>query len=220
MESLKKYQPKHIWVKNERYYNTPLGILPGVTTILSDKEDKGISRWKARVGEKEAERIRSEACERGRIVHAAIEDELLNKTSNKINNKIANKIAEPYLLSLEEVFKTIQTSLLIEGAVWYPRYYAGTVDCVAQMSDGLYIVDWKTSKKPKKEIWIENYFLQIAAYTGAVNFTYPNLNIKGGLIAIALPDRPAQLFQLEYEQLREYWKKWLNRVEEYHKKRE
>jgi len=216
MEKLKKYRPEHIWVEKERYYSTPLGILPGVTTILSDKEDEGISRWKARVGEKEAERIRLEACKRGRIVHAAIESKLLNKPLNNINNEIA----EPYLLSLEEVFKTIQTPLLIEGAVWYPHYYAGTVDCVVQISDGLYIVDWKTSTKPKKVAWIENYFLQIAAYTGAVNFTYPNLNIKGGLIAIALPDRPAQLFQLDYEQLREYWKKWLNRVEEYHKKRE
>jgi genome maintenance exonuclease 1 len=41
---------------------------------------------------------------------------------------------------------------------------AGTVDCIAEWNGRLSIIDFKTSRKVKKRDWIENYFMQEAAY--------------------------------------------------------
>ena len=41
---------------------------------------------------------------------------------------------------------------------------AGTVDCIAEYDGELAVIDFKTSKKPKREEWIESYYVQCAAY--------------------------------------------------------
>ena len=41
---------------------------------------------------------------------------------------------------------------------------AGRVDCVADWNGRLAVIDFKTSKKPKKKEWISSYFMQAAAY--------------------------------------------------------
>ena len=41
---------------------------------------------------------------------------------------------------------------------------AGTVDCIAEYEGELSVIDFKTSKRPKPEKWIEHYFVQCAAY--------------------------------------------------------
>ena len=41
---------------------------------------------------------------------------------------------------------------------------AGRVDCIAEYEGELAVIDFKTSTKPKKENWIENYFVQETAY--------------------------------------------------------
>ena len=41
---------------------------------------------------------------------------------------------------------------------------AGTVDCIAEYDGELAVIDFKTSKEPKPEKWIEGYFVQTVAY--------------------------------------------------------
>ena len=41
---------------------------------------------------------------------------------------------------------------------------AGSVDCIAEYEGVLSVIDFKTASKPKKEEYIENYFLQTTAY--------------------------------------------------------
>jgi genome maintenance exonuclease 1 len=41
---------------------------------------------------------------------------------------------------------------------------AGTVDCIAEYKGTLNVIDFKTASRPKQEEWIENYFVQAAAY--------------------------------------------------------
>ena len=41
---------------------------------------------------------------------------------------------------------------------------AGTVDCIAEYEGELAVIDFKTSKRPKPEKWIEHYYVQCAAY--------------------------------------------------------
>ena len=41
---------------------------------------------------------------------------------------------------------------------------AGTCDCIAEWDGVPTILDWKTSRRPKKKTDIPNYFMQLAAY--------------------------------------------------------
>jgi hypothetical protein len=57
-----------------RFYDTPAGRFPSVTTFLDQTIDKPqLDAWRERVGHAEADRISSEATERGELVHAFVE---------------------------------------------------------------------------------------------------------------------------------------------------
>ena len=63
--------------KNGRFYDCEGQKLPSVTTILSGtKEGDGLKKWIARVGEEEAERIRTEAATRGTYMHNILEKQI------------------------------------------------------------------------------------------------------------------------------------------------
>jgi len=52
-----------------------------------------------------------------------------------------------------------------EQALWsFELGIAGSVDCIAEFDGELAIIDFKTSKQPKPREWIEDYFVQCAAY--------------------------------------------------------
>jgi genome maintenance exonuclease 1 len=42
---------------------------------------------------------------------------------------------------------------------------AGRVDCIAEFDGRLSVIDFKTSRRPKKKEWIKDYFLQACAYS-------------------------------------------------------
>src|SRR6056300_1395081 len=44
---------------------------------------------------------------------------------------------------------------------------AGQVDCIAEFDGKLSIIDFKTSRKPKKKEWIKGYFMQESFYAVA-----------------------------------------------------
>ena len=64
-------------IEGNRHYDVSNEILPSVTTILSatQSEEKAASlaRWKAKVGENEAERVKNEAAKRGTAMHEYLE---------------------------------------------------------------------------------------------------------------------------------------------------
>ena len=52
-----------------------------------------------------------------------------------------------------------------EAGLYSDKYkVAGRVDCIAEWNNVLSVVDFKTSKNPKKEEYIEDYFIQGSAY--------------------------------------------------------
>jgi hypothetical protein len=206
---LKHYPANHTWQGTQRFYKTPQGPLPGVTTLLgATKTEPGLVRWRKRIGDTEADRIMKDACERGTLAHAAIEGYLRDKTEPDVGSP-----SRCYFDSVQSVLGLIEEVLLIEGYVWSPKGYAGTIDCITTIEGTPYIVDWKTSSKPKRPEWINNYFLQLAAYCGAANHVYPDLKVNRGIVAIALPDQPAQVFIVEPKEMMGYWREWLGRVE-------
>ena len=59
-----------------------------------------------------------------------------------------------------------------EVGLYFPKIYAGTTDLVGVHDGAEAIMDHKQSNKLKKREWIEDYFLQLAAYANAHNHTH------------------------------------------------
>ena len=60
-------------IEGNRHYDISNEILPSVTTILqatqSDEKKASLAKWRQKVGENEAEKIRDEAAKRGPAMH-------------------------------------------------------------------------------------------------------------------------------------------------------
>jgi PD-(D/E)XK nuclease superfamily protein len=209
---LKHYKANHVWNGTQRFYKTPVGPSPGVTTVLSNsgRKEQGLINWRTRIGDTEANKVIKDACDRGTYVHSTIERFLLDGIEPNSNDSTYG-----YFESIKPVLGLLEEILLIEGAVWSPKGYAGTVDCIATIDGVPHIVDWKTATKPKRKEWINNYLLQLAAYAGAANHVYPDLKVNRGIVAIALPDQLAQIFIVDPKEMMGYWREWLQRVEEF-----
>lgn len=151
-------------INGKRMYVTPEGKkYPSVTTVLGIRSREAIQKWRARVGEEEANRISSFAASRGTRVHTMVEryldnrDDYLEK-SNHLTKLNFNTIRP----TLDERVGTI----VAQEMPLYSNHLglAGRVDCVGEFDGRLSIIDFKTSSKPKKQEWIHNYFIQETAY--------------------------------------------------------
>ena len=99
--------------------------------------------------------------------------------------------------------------------VWYPDLYAGQTDVVGVYDNLESIVDFKQTNKPKRREWIEDYFIQLAAYAMAHDFTY-NTAIRAGVILMCSKDGYFQKFEVSDDEFRQYKYKWLARVGQYY----
>ena len=206
-------------VNGSIHYSLDGSSLPSVTTILSatkSEEDKAaILAWKQRVGSVEAERIKKEASARGSSMHSYIEQFLYGKLNQELledNNK-SKKMAE------EIIDNGLKNKLLeiwgSEATIYYPGKYAGTADCIGVYEGKESILDFKQSNKPKKEEYIEDYFLQIGAYSLPHNAAYTS-NITQGVILLWTVDRSFQDVRIEGNELINFQNKFLERVEKFY----
>jgi hypothetical protein len=206
-------------INGSRHYSLDGSNLPSVTTILkvtqSEEDKAAIEAWKQRVGHKEANRIKNEASSRGSSMHAYLEKYLLGKFNLDLldeeerSKKMANEIIDNGLKDkLSEVWGA-------EATVYFPGKYAGTADCIGIYEGKESILDFKQSNKPKKEEYIEDYFLQVGAYSLAHNTVY-NSKITQGVILICTVDRLFQDFKIEGTDLVKYQNKFLERVEQFY----
>ena len=206
-------------INGSRHYLIDNSRLPSVTAILSatksDEDKAGIAAWKERVGHKEAERIKIEASNRGSSMHAFLEKYLLDKLNMDLleednqSKKMAEKIIENGIKNkLSEIWG-------VEATLYYPNKYAGTADCIGVYEGKETIVDFKQSNKPKKKEYIEDYFLQLGAYSLAHNIIY-NSKITQGVVLLCTVDNLFQDFKIEGEQLIQFQNKFLEKVEQFY----
>ena len=206
-------------VQGKRHYSLDGSNLPSVTTILSatkSEEDKAaLAAWKERVGKIEAERIKKEASTRGSSIHKFIEDYLHGKLNQDLieDNNHSKKMAEEIIDSgLKNKLSEIWGA---EATVYYPGKYAGTADCIGVYEGRNSLLDFKQSNKPKREEYIEDYFLQLGAYSLAHNTVYSS-NITQGVILLCTVDRLFQDFKIEGNELINFQNKFLERVEQFY----
>lgn len=151
-------------VNGTRVYETPDGsYYPSVTTITGQMNKKAINEWRARVGEKVANQITKQASARGTSIHKLCEHYILG-TMDDVKIMPSNK--EMFSSMANHLAKTIGKVYAVEGFLYSDFLRAaGQVDMIAEYNGVLSVVDFKTSKKKKNPDWIENYFVQEAAYS-------------------------------------------------------
>ena len=155
-----------------RLYDVNGSRLPSVTTILGATKDKQFLKdWKAKVGEQEAERIKNLSSTRGTAMHKFLEHYILGTGYDDLTEigqkakAMADKVIEIGLAPIEEYYGS-------EVTLYYPGLYAGSTDLVCIHNGKDTVVDFKQSNRPKKEEWIEDYFMQIAAYAMAHDYVH------------------------------------------------
>ena len=193
--------------------------LPSVTTILSatksEEEKAALANWKERVGFKEANRIKTEASSRGTSMHSYIEDYLrgrINESffeSNEQYKNMAKEIIEKGIDSkLDEIYG-------IEETLYYPEQYAGTADLIGIYQGNDVVIDFKQSNKPKKTDYIQDYFLQLGAYTLAHDVVH-GTKMKAGIILLCTKDILFQEFKIEGAELEMHQNLFLGRVKKFY----
>lgn len=208
-------------INGERRYATPDGEkLPSVTTVLSatapkEKLEK-LNEWRNRVGHKKAQEITTEAAGRGTRMHKWLEDYI--KTG-----KIGTPGSNPYSVQSHKMAENIIYQGLskcnefwgTEVPLYFPKIYAGTTDLVGVHDGAEAIMDHKQTNKPKKREWIEDYFLQLAAYANAHNEVH-GTKIRKGVIFMCSADFIYQEFIVEGNEFDEWSDKWFRRLEQYY----
>ena len=198
-----------------RLYDVAGYRLPSVTSILSrTKDQQFIKDWKAKVGEKKAEEIKNLSSKRGTAMHKFLESHIEgvgyeDLTELGVQAKpMAQKIIDVGLTPVDEYFGS-------EVTLYYPGLYAGSTDLVCMHNDMETIVDFKQANRPKKKEWIEDYYLQIAAYAMAHDYVHGS-TIRQGVIMMCTPDLYYQEFRITDHELRTYKHKFLKRLDMYH----
>ena len=208
-------------IDGKRRYATPDGEkLPSVTTILdatkSEESKKALMEWRKRVGVQKAQEITTEAAGRGTRMHKWLEDYIKTGVLNEPgsnpyslqSHKMAQSIINQGLVKCNEYWGT-------EVPLYYPKIYAGTTDLAGIHDGDEAIMDHKQTNKPKKREWIDDYFVQLAAYANAHNEVH-GTKIRKGVIFMCSAANEYQEFILEGPEFVKYSDIWFNRVEKYY----
>ena len=201
-----------------RKYSIGQEKLPSVTTIISSTQDASktdsLNKWKARVGEVEAERIKNTAATRGTAMHSYLEHHV--KGGNVLDlTDVGREARSMGQTIIEKGFGDLEEVWGVECTLFYPGLYAGQTDLCGIYQGRESIVDFKQSNKPKRAEWIGDYKLQLAAYATAHDCIF-GTNIEQGVILMCTPDNFFQRFIVNGPEFREWKWKWLQKISNYY----
>jgi len=203
-------------INNQRHYDIGQEKLPSVTTILqatqSEEKKAILAKWKQKVGENKAEEIKNTAANRGTIMHRIIEGYITGEGHADLSpmGQAAGTMAQTIFKqglkgSMDEVWGS-------EITLYYPGLYAGACDLAGVYEGRESIIDFKQSNRPKKREWIDDYFMQMAAYAMAHNYVY-GTKIQSGVILMCTPNNYFQKFVIKDKEFQQYMWKWVKRVD-------
>ena len=202
-----------------RKYDINNEKLPSVTSVLSatksQEELASLELWRQRVGAVNANKIKKDASTRGSALHAYVEDWL----RGRINDSFFES-AEQYKSMANQIIKNgIKGRLTeiwgVECNLYYPQKFGGQADIIGIYDNVETIIDLKQANKPKKESFIQDYFLQVAAYSLAHNFVYKT-NISQGVILMCTVDNFYQEFKIQNDVLEMYQNLFLGRLKKFY----
>ena len=184
---------KRTVINGVRHYETPAGVFKSVTSILGEKLDKsGLEEWRKRVGEEAANKISTQAANRGTAIHELAEDYLLNKDDWKAGAMPVN--LDTFLKIKPLLDSNIGSIYGIEVGLYSARLKAaGTGDLLAGYNGINSVLDFKTSRRIKDESHILGYFLQATIYSLMAE-ELTGLKFPQIVIIIAVDNEEPQVF--------------------------
>lgn len=221
------FRPRYVYKRLERLdrssgrvYRTDVDAIPmpSVTTILNETKDKSsLKAWEDQVGKEAAEKIRNDSATVGTHMHSVIERLLLNRPLETPRTWLQIKGYRMGHQLIEHFFPEVQEVWGAEIPLYVPNTYAGTSDCVGVYKTKPSIMDFKQTNKPKRREWIEDYFLQLAAYAIAHDRVHGTKIDQGVVMMMSQAGEP-QEFVTAGREFDEYKDKWWRRVEQYQKR--
>jgi hypothetical protein len=214
--------------------------LPSVTTILGKMQDKsGLDAWVAKVGEQKAKEISTFAANRGTFMHSLhehyLESKFINPVEKPLQEAFKLAMAECNTLTKEELecgkdlfmqfhnnsdfYDRISEVMFQEIPLWSLKGggYAGRMDLSIWGKPRIpKVIDFKTSRRPKKEEWIDGYKMQTAAYSVALHEQH-GIFPESTEIWISCETGEVQMFEMDRSQIKYYFEKFYDMVVEYHK---
>ena len=217
---------KHVYTKLERIDTSTGRVykidgneheMPSVTRIISaTKDTTHLDSWAERVGWEKAETIKNEAATVGTHMHNVVERLLLNRDLPAPRTWLQVKGYRMGYRLIEEFFPHVNEVWGTEASLYYPFRYAGTTDCVGVYKGEASIMDFKQTNRMKPRKWIEDYFIQLAAYACAHNHLHQT-NIDHGVIMMVAQDGEVQEFVTCGREFQQYQDQWMQRVEQFQK---
>jgi len=169
MQYLAEHLCKYFPTKFEYHYPNDIQY-PSITKVLYETADRSaLEAWIQRVGKEEAERISKQATSRGNRVQDIIDyyligEEIPNEKKEKLHKRdwIAFNTIKKFLNQID------QTYAIEIPVISHKLQMKGRLDWLGIINGKPAVIDWKTTKKEKKEEWIEDYKLQTVFYAIAI----------------------------------------------------
>ena len=184
-------------IKGLRFYETPTGEkYPSITTVLGKQpgKQKGLQEWRERVGVAQAQIISGKAARRGSVFHNIVENYLQDEDISdfKQQNFMAWCMFGEMKSHLDEKINEV---VLQEQTMFSSKFkVAGRCDLIGVYKDKLSVVDFKTTTTTKKEEWIDDYFIQCAAYASMFE-EHTGEPVEDVVIMMVAEDGEVQLFE-------------------------
>ena len=184
-------------IKGLRFYETPTGEkYPSITTVLGKQpgKQKGLQEWRERVGVAQAQIISGKAARRGSVFHNIVENYLQDEDISdfKQQNFMAWCMFGEMKSHLDEKINQV---VLQEQTMFSSKFkVAGRCDLIGVYKDKLSVVDFKTTTRTKKEEWIDDYFIQCAAYASMFE-EHTGEPVEDVVIMMVAEDGEVQLFE-------------------------
>ena len=209
---------------NARWYQTPAGAYPSITSILghtaSQEKIDSLNRWRDSRGHKEADEYTQQRADHGTMVHLLIERFLKGEDAYApVPGKIISGADIAAFKSLKFKLKNITSVWGQEVALFSTNLeIAGRCDLICEYNGVPAIVDFKTSARIKNDADIHDYKLQLCFYAQAHNEMF-NTNITEGVVLMATNSIPQEfkIYLPDFEsalqiRAKTFWKNTINKI--------
>jgi len=178
---------KEVTVDGKRFYETPGGIFPSVTSVVGWDKQNFFAEWR-RKNPEESRRVLARGTKLHSLIESYLNNEILDFDNMLPNFKVLFNQIKPEL-------DKIQNIVAIETPLWSKTLgLAGRTDCIAEYDGKLSIIDFKASSKEKRKQDVESYFTQATAY--ALMFQErTGIIVENFAILISCEDGLTQVFQ-------------------------
>lgn len=201
---LTQRKASHSYIEGCRYHVTPLGQLPGVTTILSATSEFNFKQWRQDNPEE------SKRClNRGLLLHDHVEFYFSNDWTHSLKEE------SPLFIKLYNGVLRYIKPVVTEHQVYSKLGYSGSLDCLGYWNDKLTLFDWKTSTNRKTSSQITSYLMQVAAYAYALK-ELDDITVDQTAVVVIPEESDCQVFKMDNRLTSIYFDEFKRRLKWFH----